>query len=118
MMDLVQPALTKDNVVLGMLKKFDKCREDDTNKERLLELRKKRKMSLVREVRAANKQLLGKLYADQVVPKNTCTLKGSCFITTAYAFQIYLEKLLVNPQLNNSGYIEGIDVVQKKVSHK
>ena len=40
------------------------------------------------------------------------------FITIVSGFQIYLEKLLVNPQLNNSGYIEGIDVVQKKVSHK
>ena len=75
MMDLVQPALTKDNVVLGMLKKFDKCREDDTNKERLLELRKKRKMSLVREVRAANKQLLGKLYADQVLSSKIHALR-------------------------------------------
>ena len=31
---LVQPALTTEDVVIGMVKKFDKCREDETNKDR------------------------------------------------------------------------------------
>ena len=82
---------------MGMLKKFDACRDDETANERVLEWRKQRKASLVHELRAANKELLGKLHADQ----------------------LYLEKLLVNPLLNNSATNreggDGVDIVQKKV---
>ena len=93
---LVQPKLTKESIVLGMLKKFDSAREEEMAKGKVMERRRLRKMSIVKELRAANKQLLGKLHSDQ----------------------LYLERLLVNPHLNNSSYLsggDGVDIIQKRV---